>query len=501
MDELRQAFQPKPRLATSLEANLASLREMFAACDDLVIHPVRTASAEGRLVYLSEMVDSGLLAAVKQSLSADQTGGMLYKQRVTVNDEQAFQDLLQAMLIGDAILLLDESDAAYTFAAAHKPDRDMTSPNAERTVKGAQDNFVDDIQTNLRLIRRKLATPALKAGFVSLGTKSSTRISVVYVKGKADDKIVEEVYRRLSRIDGEAVVNGQYVLSMIEDAPKSPFPTVNSTERPDRVCGGLMEGKVAILVDGAPGVLTVPSLFVELFHSAEDYNESWSTASLIRWVRFLGLFVALILPAFYVALITFHQDLLQTALLLRIAANRQALPYPVVVEGFFMLLTFELMREAGARMPKLFGGGAVTLVGLIIISVIAVQAGLIGAAMTVVVSVATLTSFILPNYAFHQLIRFCSFVMLILAGTLGFMGIIVGLMAGLVHLISLRSFGVPYFTPVSPVRHEGWKDVFVRAPWWAIDGSSAPGIYAKPAGKSDSGIDGDTPLHKQGGEA
>jgi spore germination protein KA len=484
-----------------LEVNIAFLRETFAACDDFVLHPVRSASTEGFLAYLSEMVDPVLLVSVKQNLGTDQAVGLPYKHRVNVNEEQSYSDLVHALLLGDAILLLDDSETAYTFATSHEPERATTSPNAERTVKGAQDNFIEDIQTNLRLVRRKLATPALKMGNVSLGTNSRTRVSVMYVEGKADDKIVKEVYRRLARIEGEAVINGQYVLSMIEDAPRSPFPTVNNTERPDRVCGGLMEGKVAILVDGTPGALTVPTLFVEFFHSVEDYSENWLAASLIRWVRFLGLFVALILPAFFVALVTFHQDLLQTPLLLRIAANRQALPYPVVVEGFFMLLTFELLREAGARMPKLFGGAAVTLIGLVVISLIAVQAGLIGAAMTVVVSVATLTSFIMPNYTFHQLIRLSSFAMLILAGTLGFMGIIVGLMAGLVHLISLRSFGVPYFAPVTPARKQSWKDVFVREPWWAMESSGAPDLYAKPAGSPDPGSDSGKPVNKQGGQS
>jgi spore germination protein KA len=497
--EYRHAFQPKLKLSASLEDNMASLRELFASCDDLVIYPVHTASAEGSLVYLTEMVEFGLLDSVMQRLNSGSTGEWPYKRRVAVSGDRAYSDLLQAVLSGDSILLLDKSDSAYIFATAHEPARQVTAPNTERTVKGAQDSFIEDMPTNLRMIRRKLATPALKVEVMSIGTRTSTQVGIVYVKGKADGKIVEEVVRRLSRIDGETAVNARYVQSLIEDAPRSPFPTVYSTDRPDRVCGGLLEGKVAILVDGAPCAMTVPTLFVEFFHSAEDYNEGSLTATLIRWVRFLGMFVALILPAFYVALVTFHQDLLQTPLLLRIAANRQALPYPVVVEGLFMLLTFELLREAGARMPRLFGGGAVTLIALVVISLIAVQAGLIGAAMTVVVSVATLTSFILPNYAFHQLIRLLGFVMLILAGTLGFMGIIVGLLAGLVHLVSLRSFGVPYFTPVSPARKQSWKDVFIRAPWWAMEPSAAANTFAEPAGRPDDDRDGSNPLRKQGG--
>lgn len=295
----------------------------------------------------------------------------------------------------------------------------------------------------------------------------------------------------MSRIEIYGILDSHYVESMIKDSPKSPFPTVYSTERPDRVCGSLLDGKVAIFIDGTPFVLTVPVMFVEFLHSGDDYYDSSVVATVVRWVRFLGLFVTLILPAFYVALTSFHQDLLQTPLLIRIAASRESLPYPVLVEAIFLLITYELLREAGLRMPKTLGGAVVTILGLVLIGQSAVEAGIIGPVMAIVISVTALTSFILPNYQFHQIIRLSGFPILLLAGLFGFMGIIVALMFGLTHLVSLRSFGVPYFSPVTPARKEGWKDVFIRAPWWAMD-TRTPGInvenqyragddnYAKP---------------------
>ncbi|CDQ20800.1 Spore germination protein B1 [Halobacillus karajensis] len=168
---------------------------------------------------------------------------------------------------------------------------------------------------------------------------------------------------------------------------------------------------------------------------------------------------------------------------MRIVANREALPYPALVEALFMLLTYELLREAGLRMPKIFGGPVVTILGLVLIGQAAVQAGIVGPVMAIVVSVTALTAFILPNYEFHQVIRFCGIPLLLLAGFFGFMGIIVGLMFGLTHLVSLRSFGVPYFSPVSPARKEGWKDVFIRAPWWAME-TRAPGIGVENMNRS-----------------
>lgn len=375
--------------------------------------------------------------------------------------------------------------------------REIREAETERTVRGPKEGFVEDIHTNLELIRKKIRTPSLKVEDLTLGEQTNTQINIVYIEGIADDGIVQEVHQRLSRIDIDGVLDSHYLESMIKDSPGSPFPTVFSTERPDRVCGDLLDGKVAILTDGTPFALTAPATFVEFLHSAEDYYDSSLMATTIRWVRFLGLFVALILPAFFVALITFHQDLLQTPFLIRIAANREALPYPALVEGIFMLLAYELAREAGLRMPKMFGGAVVTILGLLLIAQIAVQAGIIGPVMAAVVSATGLISFIIPNYAFHQIIRFCGIPLLLLAGFFGFMGIIVGLMLGLAHLVSLRSFGVPYFSPVSPARKEGWKDVFIRAPWWAIE-TRAPGLDVHNFDRADEGNAAKPPQKNEG---
>jgi spore germination protein KA len=335
--------------------------------------------------------------------------------------------------------------------------------------------FVEDINVNLQQIRKRIKTPSLKVENLIVGKQTKTEVALVYLKGIANDDIVKEVHKRISQIQIDGVLDSQYIESMIKDSRVSPFPTIYSTERPDRVCASLLDGKVAILTDGTPYALTAPALFVEFLHSGDDYYNSSLVMTLIRWIRFLGLFVTLILPAFYVAMTTFHQDLLQTPLLIRIVSVREGLPYPVLVEAIFMFLTFELIREAGLRMPRTFGNATITILGLVLIGQAAVQSGIIGPALTIVVSVTALTSFILPNYAFHQIIRLCGIPLLLLAGLFGFMGIIVGLMFGLTHLVSLRSFGVPYFSPVSPSNKEGWKDVFIRTPWWAME-TRTPGL-------------------------
>jgi riboflavin transporter FmnP len=493
-------------LFSSLEKNVKSLKILFDHCDDITFYQIELCAIKGCLVYLSEMVSQQAMFEIEQGLSAFS---------VKENNNQPIQDFIQKrfsysnfsevssiqsieeqILLGNTVLLVEESQTAFVFRTTNMESRTITEPGTERTIRGPREGFVEDLQKNIMLIRRKIRTPSLKVESLVIGTQTKTKVSVVYIKGIAKDEIVKEVHQRLSRINIDSILESHYIESMIKDSPRSPVPTIFSTERPDRVCGGLLEGKVAILVDGTPFVLTVPALFVEFLHSTEDYYDGSLVATILRWIRFLGLFVTLILPAFYIALSTFHQDLLQSPFIIRIAANQEALPYPTLIEALFAILTFELIREAGLRMPKPFGGAIVTIVGLVIISQVAIQAGIIGPVLAVVISVTALTSFILPNYAFQQIIRFSSIPILILAGTFGFMGIIVGLMFGLTYLVSLRSFGVPYFSPVSPARKESWKDVFIRAPWWAMETRPA-GVGVENSKRAEDDNYAKQPLNKE----
>ncbi|AGK52594.1 spore germination protein [Bacillus sp. 1NLA3E] len=467
------------QLSSSLNKNIDELKMIFESCDDIVFHYIEFSKISGCLIYLAEMVNHSAMLEIEQGFSS-YTEIMHSKKAIPAFIRNRFSFLRMTeintvhevedhILTGNTVLIIDEMEEAFVFRSNTSLGREVSEPLTEQTVRGPKEGFVEDIHKNVMLIRKIIKTPSLKVDYLKLGEKTNTTVSVIYLKGIANQEIVQEVHQRLSRIKMDGILESQYIESMIKDSPRSPVPTVFSTERPDRVCGGLLDGKVAILVDGTPFVLTVPALFVEFLHSSEDYYDGALVATILRWIRFLGLFVTLILPAFYVALTTFHQDLLQSPLLIRIAAGRAALPYPVLIEAIFMIITFELVREAGLRMPRTFGGATVTILGLVIISQIAIEAGIIGPLLAVVVSVAALTSFILPNYAFHQIIRFSGMPLLILAGFFGFMGIIVGLMFGLTYLVSLRSFGVPYFSPVSPARKESWKDVFIRAPWWAME--------------------------------
>lgn len=467
-------------LSSSLIENMASIRSLFDSCEDMEYKHIDISNVEGCLIYHPGMINLVLLNDIESHIlaindhqtvrtkQATQNFIKKYFSPFSVKQTNSISTIVDLLLSGTTILLIDNEDQAYSLQTAKYMGRAIEEAVTERTIRGPRDGFIEDLDTNLALVRKRIRTPQLKVNFLTLGMQTNTKIGILYMAGIASEEIVQEIRGRLSRIDIDGILESQYIESLIQDSKLSPFPTLYSTDRPDKVCGSLLDGKVAIMIDGSPFVLTAPALFVEFLHTSQDYYDSSLAATIIRWIRLLGLLVTLILPAFYVAMTTFHPDLLQTSILLRIAGSREGLPYPVLIEAIFMVLTYELIREAGLRMPKTFGSPVVIILALVIVGQAAVQAGIIGSVLSIVVSITALTSFILPNYSFHQIIRVLGIPLLILAGLFGFMGIIVGLMFGLTHVISLRSFGVPYFSPVSPAIYQGWKDVFIRAPWWGM---------------------------------
>lgn len=297
---------------------------------------------------------------------------------------------------------------------------------------------------------------------------TKTCIIVTYIEGLVEPSLVTEVNSRLSRIEIDGILESGYIEELIEDQPSSPFPQILSTERPDVVCGNLLEGRIAILVDGTPFVLIAPTTLFSLLQSSEDYYQRSLASTAIRWLRYFFTAMSFVLPSLYVALITYHHEMVPTSLLISMASSREAVPFPALVEAMIMEVTFEALREAGVRLPKQVGA-AVSIVGALVIGQAAVQAGLVSAPMVIVVAITGIASFMIPHYIAGISIRLLRFPMMLLAGTLGLLGIMLGVIMAVVHLCSLRSLGVPYLSPVGPLRVQELKDTLVRAPWWMMD--------------------------------
>jgi spore germination protein KA len=403
-----------------------------------------------------------------ETLSTTETKELVQSELLTAGEFKCthlVSKVIEGVLSGTAALLLEGIPEAILIDAKGGAKRGIEEPSSEVVVRGPKEGFTETIRDNMALLRRKLRTPGLTFENLKVGKQSQTDISIAYIKGVADIPLINEIRNRLQRIDTDAILDSGYIEQFIEDAPFSPFPTIANSERPDVVAAKILEGRAAILVDGTPFVLTVPMLFVESFQTPDDYNARFIYATVLRWIRYVAFAFSVLSPALYVALVTFHQELIPTPLFITMVSAREGRPFPAVVEAIVMGLIFELIREAGIRMPRSIGQ-AVSIVGALVIGQAVVSAGLVGAPLVIVIATTAIASFVVPIQANSGVLL--RLILTVMAGVLGAFGIIIGLLGMLIHLASLRSFGVPYLYPITPLVLGDLKDVPVRAPLWAM---------------------------------
>lgn len=463
---------------------------------DIVTRAFACGGAEERplvtLVYIEGLVDPMALNGriVDRILDASQTLGeapsgaerlRLLKEKVLavggIEVVRTGEEMLKSLLEGRTVVLAEGSETAVCANTTGGEHRSVEEPSSQTVIRGPKEGFTESIRTNVSLIRRKIKSPKLRIDHKNIGTMTQTLIAVVYLKGVANQKIVDEIHERLDRIDTDSILESGYIEEFIQDRTFTPFPTLQNLERPDAIVGGILEGQIAIIVDGTPFVLLAPVTFNRFFQSSEDYYQRFDIASFLRLIRYGSFLVSMLLPSLYIAITTFHQEMIPTTLLISLAAQREGTPFPAIVEAFIMEITFEVLREAGVRMPRAMGS-AISIVGALVLGQAAVQAGLVSAAMVIVVSFTAIANFVIPSINMATASRLIRFGMMILGGTFGLFGVMTGLMFLLIHMVSLRSFGIPFMLPLSPLSIPNLKDVFIRLPWWAL--STRPRLIADP---------------------
>lgn len=491
-------------LSSDLQVNERMFQEVFAQCSDIVFRPIRI---EGRVrmlvIYVDGLVDTKnldltflkpvLYEGIPQGLAATEWyGSLIENQLVAVAQTSTVRQSLEVcnkVLNANVALLIDGEAQALILEVKGYSQRSIGEPTEEQVIRGPRDGFTEDLRVNTSLLRRKIRSPKLKFESYILGESTQTNVLISYLDGVVDKEMLTEVRERVTRIQTDAILDSGFIEEFIEDAPFSPFPTVQNTERPDVVAANLLEGKVAIFSDGSPFVLLAPFVLIGAFQSAEDYYERFIYTTAIRWLRFVLVGTSLVLPSAYVALTTFHPQMIPTNLVLTFAAAREASPFPTLIETLLMEIVFEALREAGIRLPKAVGS-AVSIVGALVIGQAAVEAGIVSAPVVIVVAATGIASFAIPRYSVATAFRLLRFPMLFLAGTLGFFGITMGLLTMLTHLVNLRSFGIPYFTPIAPTNTEGLRDALWRAPRWRLHWRPASFVKTRqrrtPAGQRPS---------------
>jgi len=384
-----------------------------------------------------------------------------------IHEGSDYETLYNQILSGNTIILADGCNKFLVLNTFGPEGRSITEPTSQTIIRGPKEAFTEKISINISLIRRRIKDKSLKIDNMAIGSITKTNVAVMYLDKIAKPDIINEVKSRLSQIEVDGILDSGYIEELIKDDPHSVFPTFLNSEKPDSVAAGLLEGKIAIVVDGTPYVLTAPALFVDFLQVSEDYYHHYIISSMTRIFRCISLFLTLLVPSIYIALSTFHQEMIPTTLLVSIAAQREGVPFPAFVEAMLMELTFEILREAGIRMPRAVGS-AISIVGALVLGQAAVQAGIISAVIVIIVSITAIASFAIPNYSMSNAIRYLRFVLMILSATFGLYGIYIGLIVLILHLSKLKSIGVPYLTPFAPRIAKGNKDTFFRFPLWKM---------------------------------
>ncbi len=397
---------------------------------------------------LGEELSSSLAAAV---VSADD-----------VKTQARPYDAVTSVLIGDTVILLDTCKSAIVANSKKYSTRSISVPETENSVNGPKEGFSELIVTNVGLIRRKIKNPNLKFRFFEVGKVSRTRVCLTYIDGLCEDGVIAEMIKRISSFEIDSVLDISYISEPISDNPSSPFKTLGTTERPDVVAAKLFEGRCALLCDGTPFALTAPFLFLENFQSSEDYYVNYYFASFTRILRFIAFFAAVSLPALYIALLSYHKEMIPKNLLLSIARSRAGVPFPAALEMLILLLLFDLLREAGLRLPKAIGV-TVSTVGAIVLGQSIVSANIVSAEMIIIVAVCGITSFLTPKLETEIILL--RLVFLILASTLGVYGYTIGVIAFCAYISSLKSFGVGFTAYLMPRSKSGAKDSYIRTAW------------------------------------
>lgn len=465
------------QLSEDLHVNEQLLRARFSLCSDVIFRFIDLQNgSKVLLLFVDGLVDKSIIdegiikpllaGGIDAQKTEEGTISKIRNQRFALTQTKIISSLhetVQAVLNSSVVIIADGDKKGLAAMLDGSKTRSVEEPESEVVIRGPREGFIESLRVNTSMIRRKIKTDLLKMESLTIGEVTQTEVVVAYIEGIAKEGVIEEVRKRLGRIRTNSILESGYIEEFVQEETYTPFPTVQNTERPDTVAASLLEGKVAIFTDGTPFVLIVPFTFWAGLQSAEDYYNPSLYSSAVRIIRLVFVFISLFLPSMFVAVVNFHSQMIPTSLALNFAAARENSPFPTVIETFLMEIVFEGLREAGLRLPKQIGS-AVSIVGALVIGQAAVQAGIVSAPIVIIVSGTGIASFTIARINLSHPLRMLRFVLLIFAGTLGLYGIALVSLVILLHITALRSFSVPYFSPIAPLSIAELKDAIWRSP-------------------------------------
>lgn len=469
---------PKQKISTEIQINEQMIKEAFMRCDDLKVRNFtvgKDGGTKGFLCYIEVNAGNDLMNILgrmllyMESMDKEEIIKTLCSNGFVLSDATPYEymeDAIRGVLIGDAVLFIDGASVALKMPDQGYPKMGISKSDSEKVIRGSDESFTESEKANTALVRKRIRNTQLKVQEFQVGVRSFTNVAIVYIEGLADKKLIHQIHERLTAYDIDGVMDSGVLEQLAEESWHSPFPQFQTTRRPDRAAMEALNGKVIVLVDNSPVALLLPTDVNSFLKTTDDYYNRFYMATFARLIRYVAAFFSFTLPGLYLAVTNFHTQILPTPLLLSFWQARMGVPFPAALEVLLMELSFELIREAGVRLPGTMGN-TIGIVGGLIIGQAAVEANLVSPIVVIVVAFTALCSFAIPSEEFAFSFRILKFLLIVLSAWLGFFGFLIGLFLVLVHMASLKSFDVPYLSPYVGPQLNGYqdeKDSLVRFP-------------------------------------
>lgn len=458
----------KTPVSRQLSDNIAHMEELFHVCDDIKkkeINLGKNMDVSCYLTFIEVSVDMGTSALSEllkylKGLEREEIYEALEQNALGVSDATYFKTIEEAgdgLLAGESILFVDGFDKAIKIPDDGYPNMGVKQVDSEKVIRGSNEGFCESVKQNAALIRKRVRSPKVKVKQIKAGVRSKTNVYLVYMEDLVYPHLLKDIEERMEGFEIDGVLDSGVIEQLTEEKWYSPFPQFQTTQRPDRAAMSILEGRVILMSDNSPVALILPTDYNSFIRTSDDYYNRWEIASFGRILRYLASFFSMVLPGLYLAVTNFHTQILPTTLLLSFSDARQGVPFPAVIEVLIMEISFELLREAGVRLPGAMGN-TIGIVGGLIIGQAAVEANLVSPIVVIVISFTALCSFAIPNEEFATSFRILKFFFIVLCAWLGFFGMLIGLLMVLIHLSQLKSFGIPYLMPFVGADLNGYED-------------------------------------------
>lgn len=459
------------KISMNIKDNIDYINCKFTNCPDIIRKKVIIAdSKEGYFIYVKALINVDVIQRdfikpiLAMSLEELYDDNLINKLSLSeVGYAYDLNTVISEITNGNIVFVFEGSNKAISYNLTSFQSRNVTEPVVEKNNRGPHEGFIETLDINISILRRIVKNHRLKFKSINVGATCNQQVVIGYIEGIANEKLIDELYQRISSIDTDALIGIGALEQLMKDKQNSPFPLYIATERPDKVVAGLLEGQLAIILDGNPVVLLAPVTFFSFFQALDDYASNWFFGSLSRFMRFIAAIIAVFLPAIYIMITSFHYYIVPLNLLIPLAESRAGVPFPPIVEALIMEFTIEMIRESAVRLPT-YMGGSVSVVGGLVIGQAAVQAKLVSSLFVIIVAVTAIASYLIPNHDMAIALRIIRFIIMILAAVFGIGGVTFFISFLFAHLVGLESLGQPYFQPLIPIKFKDLKDAIIRVP-------------------------------------